>query len=164
MKVLMPMDKSKSSDSKAFSAALRLLTRRDRSETELRQKLEQFGFSLSAIDTAVEKCREYNYLDDRRYATERARSLMRTGRGVGRKISLDLHRRGIDETLVQHAIAAAEEEFPPASLLQDQLQRRFPDFDYATADQRERRRVIGFFQHRGFNLGEIFDIIKNGGG
>jgi regulatory protein len=155
------MDKSKSSDSKAFSAALRLLTRRDRSETELRQKLEQFGFSLAAIDSAVEKCRDYNYLDDRRYATERARSLMRTGRGVGRKISLDLHRKGIDETLVQHAIAAAEEEFPPARLLYDQLQRRFPDFDYATADQRERRRVIGFFQRRGFHLGEIFDVIKN---
>ncbi len=157
------MDKSKSSDSKAFSAALRLLTRRDRTETELRQKLEQFGFSLTAIDVAVEKCREYNYLDDRRYATERARSLMRTGRGVGRKISRDLYRRGIDETLVQHAIATAEEEFPPACLLHEQLQRRFPDFDYATADQRERRRVIGFFQRRGFHLGEIFDVIKNGG-
>ena len=158
----MPMDKSKSSDSKAFSAALRLLTRRDRSETELRQKLEQFGFSLAAIDTAVEKCREYNYLDDRRYATERARSLMRTGRGVGRKISLDLHRRGIDAELAQRAISIAEEEFSPSSLLQNQLQRRFPNFNYATADNRERRRVIGFFQRRGFNLDQIFSVLKNG--
>ncbi len=158
----MPMDKSKSSDSKAFSAALRLLTRRDRSETELRQKLEQFGFSLAAIDAAVEKCREYNYLDDRRYATERARSLMRTGRGVGRKISLDLHRRGIDAELAQRAISIAEEEFSPSSLLQNQLQRRFPNFNYATADNRERRRVIGFFQRRGFNLDQIFSVLKNG--
>ena len=155
------MDKSKSNASRAFSAALRLLTRRDRSETELRQKLEQFGFSLAAINTAIEKCREYNYLDDSRYATERARSLMRNGRGVGRKISLDLHRRGIEETLIQQAISTAEEEFSPTNLLQEQLHRRFPNFNYTTADNRERRRVIGFFQRRGFNLDQIFSVIKN---
>ncbi len=156
----MPMDKSKSKDSKAFSAALRLLTRRDRSETELRQKLEQFGFSLSAIESAIEKCREYNYLDDSRYATERARSLMRTGRGVGRKILLDLRRRGIDDSLAQQAVIIAEAEFSPTDLLREQLQRRFTNFNYATADNRERRRVIGFFQRRGFPLSEIFQVIK----
>ncbi len=161
MKGWMPMDKLKSKDSKAFSAALRLLTRRDRTETELRQKLEQFGFSLSAIDNAVKKCQEYNYLDDKRYASERARSLMRTGRGVGRKILLDLRRRGIADELAQQAVIDAESEFAPADLIREQLHRRFPNFNYTTADQRERRRVIGFFQRRGFRLGEIFDIIKN---
>ena len=154
------MDKSKSKDSKAFSAALRLLTRCDRSETELRQKLEQFGFSLPAIESTIEKCREYNYLDDSRYATERARSLMRTGRGVGRKILLDLRRRGIDANLAQQAVIVAEDEFSPADLLREQLQRRFANFNYATADNRERRRVIGFFQRRGFPLSEIFQAIK----
>lgn len=145
---------------KSFAAALRLLTRRDRSETELRQKLDQFGFSLSAIDSAVAKCQEYNYLDDNRYATERARSLMRTGRGVGRKIRFDLHRRGIDEAIVHQALETAEEEFPAADLLREQLNRRFSTFDYATADDRERRRVIGFFQRRGFPLEQIFTILK----
>lgn len=156
------MDKSKSSDSKAFSAALRLLTRRDRSETELRQKLEQFGFSLTAINTAVEKCRKYNYLDDDRYAKERARALMRNGRGVGRKIGLDLRHRGIGEELILKAISTAEEEFPPTNLLQTQLQRRFPNFDYTIADNRERKRVINFFQRRGFTLDQIFSALKNG--
>ncbi|MCD6580468.1 MAG: regulatory protein RecX [Desulfuromusa sp.] len=169
------MDRSKSKDSssptefancnekssaKAFAAALRVLTRRDRSETELRQKLDQFGFSLSAIDSAVAKCREYNYLDDNRYAIERARSLMRTGRGVGSKIRFDLHRRGIDETIIHQALATAEKEFSAADLLREQLNRRFSTFSYATADNRERRRVIGFFQRRGFPLEQIFTILK----
>lgn len=155
------MDKSKSKDSKAFAAALRLLTRRDRSETELRRKLEQFGFSLSAIETAIEKCREYNYLDDNRYAIERARSLMRTGRGVGAKILFDLRRRGIDETISNHALDVVEKEFSVYDLLREQLNRRFPDFIYARANNRERQRVIGFFQRRGFKLEEIFQVIKN---
>ncbi len=161
------MDRSKSNDSsdtrkakKAFSAALRLLSRRDRSETELRQKLEQFGFSHSAIDSAVAKCREYNYLDDNRYATERARSLMRTGRGVGSKIRFDLRRRGIDGTTVDRALEIAEAEFSTDDLLRNQLLRRFPNFNYLTADQREKSRVVGFFQRRGFPLGQIFTILK----
>ncbi|MFK5927225.1 MAG: regulatory protein RecX [Desulfuromusa sp.] len=154
------MDKSKSKDSKSFAAALRLLTRRDRSETELRQKLEQFGFSLPAIETAIEKCREYNYLNDDRYATERARSFMRTGRGVGLKIMLDLRRRGIDENIVQQAMESAEAEFSTDQILRDQLSRRFPSFHYASADNRERRRVISFFQRRGFALEEIFQVLK----
>ncbi|MDX2479237.1 MAG: regulatory protein RecX [Desulfuromusa sp.] len=144
----------------SFAAALRLLTRRDRSETELRQKLCQSGFSLSAIASAVEKCREYNYLDDNRYATERARTLMRTGRGVGRKIMLDLRRRGIDDAIAHQALETAESEFSTFELLREQLNRRFSSFSYATADDRERRRVIGFFQRRGFPLEQIFKILK----
>jgi len=161
------MDRSKSNDSsqssqdkKAFSAALRVLTRRDRSETELRQKLVQFGFSHSAIETAIKKCQEYNYLNDDRYATERARAFMRSGQGVGRKIKLDLQRRGVDETTVGQALEVAEAEFSTDQILRDQLLRRFPNFDYFTADNREKRRVIGFFQRRGFPLGQIFTILK----
>ena len=161
------MDRSKSNVSnetqqatKSFAAALRLLTRRDRSETELRQKLQQFGFSLSAIDAAVVKCQEYNYLDDNRYAIERARALLRTGRGVGRKIRLDLHRRGVSEAIVEQALETVEKEFPAAQILREQLSRRFPSFNYFTADNREKRRVIGFFQRRGFSLEQIFTILK----
>ncbi|MEA3545294.1 MAG: regulatory protein RecX [Thermodesulfobacteriota bacterium] len=153
-------DCNEKSAAKSFAAALRLLTRRDRSETELRQKLEQFGFSLFTIDAAIEKCRKYNYLDDNRYATERARSMMRTGRGVGRKIALDLRRRGVDDTIIQQALETAGDEFPAADLLREQLNRRFSTFCYATADNRERRRVIGFFQRRGFSLEQIFTIFK----
>ncbi len=156
----MKMATSKSSDSKPFAAALRLLTRRDRSVAELRQKLMQFGFSDSAVNETVERCQVCNYLDDKRYALERARTQLRNGRGVGRKILLDLQRRGIDEETAETALSAASEEFPTKELLREQLERRFPNFDYRSADERQRRRVVGFFQRRGFNLDEIFSNLK----
>ena len=154
------MATSKSNDSDAFAAALRVLTRQDRSEAELRSKLKQFGFSASVIDQAVEQCQDYNYLDDQRYALERAKALFRSGRGVGHKVLLDLRRRGIDETTASQALAEVSREFETAALLREQLQRRFPDFSYASADERQRRRVISYFQRRGFLLGEIFQVIK----
>ena len=154
------MDQSKSSVSKCFNAALRVLTRSEKSETELRKKLQQFGFSVSAIDATVIKCREYNYLNDNRYALERARTMLRTGRGVGIKIIYDLRRRGLDDCAVEQALETATSEISTSDLLRQQFKRRFPTFDYASADQRERRRVVSFFQRRGFKLEQIFTILQ----
>ena len=155
------MARSRSNASDPFAAALRLLTLRDRSEAELRRKLKQFGFSLSAIDEAVDKCLEYAYLDDSRYAKERARTLMRSGRAVGQKIRQDLYRRGLSEALIHQALEYVESELSAEQILQDQLERRFPDFDYSTADEKHRRRVVSYFQRRGFHLDQIFACIKN---
>lgn len=154
------MATSNSNASDPFATALRLLTGRDRSEAELSEKLRQFGFSAAEISATLEKCRSYNYLNDQRYALERARTLIRTGRGVGRKVLLELRRRGIDEATACQALEEADNEFDTEQLLHEQLQRRFPQFDYQSADERQRRRVISFFQRRGFALGEIFAIIK----
>lgn len=154
------MVRSKSNASDPFAAALRILTRQDRSEAELHDKLKQLGFSAAAIDTAIDKCRDYNYLNDKRYALERARAMFRTGGGVGTKVLLELRRRGIDEALAQQTLETVTDELDPELLLREQLRRRFPDFNYQSADERQRRRVVSFFQRRGFTLGEIFRILK----
>ena len=154
------MTPSKSTGSDPFAAALRLLTGRDRSEAELREKLKQFGFSAAAITATIEKCRDYKYVDDRRYALERSKALLRSGRGVGVKILLDLRRRGIDETTACQALEAASSEFDPDQLLRELLERRFPGFHYAGADAKQRRRVVSFLQRRGFSLGQIFNILR----
>jgi regulatory protein len=153
------MTTSKSTDSDSFAAALRLLTGRDRSEAELSEKLKQFGFSAAAIAATVEKCKEYDYLNDRRYALTRSRAMLRTGRGIGIKILLELRRRGIDDTTANAALETAASEFDPDQLLREQLALRFPGFSYATADAKQRRRVVSFFQRRGFSLGRIFNIL-----
>ncbi len=155
------MATSKSTGSDPFAAALRLLTGRDRSEAELREKLGQFGFSAAAVDSAIEKCHGYDYLNDRRYATERARAMLRNGRGVGIKILLDLRRRGIEETTAVQALETASSEFDSNLLLRDQLQRRFPNFDFANSDEKQRRRVVSSFQRRGFSLGDIVTALKS---
>jgi len=155
------MERSNSSASKAFACALRILGRRDHSEAELRQKLERFGFAISDIDLAVERCRGYDYINDRRYAQARCREMLRTGRGVGPKILLELKRRGIPAALAHEALEEASAEFSTSEVLLQQLERRFADFNYVDASDKERRRVVAYFQRRGFDLGTIFSLLKN---
>ncbi|MBW6508810.1 MAG: recombination regulator RecX [Desulfuromonadales bacterium] len=149
-----------SSASDAFSVALRLLGRCDRSETQIREKLKQRGFSSSAIATAIERCYEYRYLDDHRYALGRARTLMRNGKGVGGRILADLRQRGIADDLARAVLDQAGSEFSLEDLFNQELSRRFPDFCYAAATANERRRLISYFQRRGFPLSDIFTWLQ----
>jgi regulatory protein len=152
---------SKSNVSDLLARALRILGRRDHSEAELRQKLERFGFSASVLDEVIERCYSYNYLNDERYAQVKSREMLRNGRGVGPKILFELRRRGIKENLAHAALQSASEEIPPEEVFRQQLERRFPNFNYAAANDKERRRVVGYFQRRGFDLGTIFNLLKN---
>lgn len=152
--------KSASNASDAFAVALRLLGRCDRSSSQLRRKLKEREFTDEEIDAAIVRCRDYNYLNDERYALERSRALMRSGKGVGSKVLLDLRQRGIDPDTAQQALQTAEMEFCSAQLLQQELKRRFPSFCYSSADARQRRRVVHFFLRRGFSLDQIMTQLK----
>jgi len=86
--------------------------------------------------------------------------MFRTGRGVGTRVLLELRRRGIDEALAQQTLETVTDELDPELLLREQLRRRFPDFNYQSADDKSKRRVISYFQRRGYQLGEIFLVFK----
>lgn len=142
----------RSSASEAYGAALRLLTRRGYAEAELTGRLLDKGYSAEDTATALSRCRDCGYLDDAHFANQRALALLRNGRAVGQRARHDLRQRGIDTELACAAVAAAEVEHPPVELLRAQLAKRYPHFDYTTADISSRRRVINFFLRRGFDL------------
>ena len=154
----------KSSGSDPFAAALRLLTFRDRSKKELADRLLEKGHSQDAVAEVVSRCTELGYLDDERFAATRARTLVSSGRAVGIRALQELKRVGINSQDAEQALALAESEYQLAEILTDLCQRRFPQFEYDCADEKERRRVLGFFQRRGFPISLILDTLKNRSG
>jgi len=146
-----------------WPVALRILTRRDYSEAELRKRLNDRGFGSASIEATIQRCLELGYLDDVRYADNRAMSLVQQGRAVGRRLLLDLRQRGISEELAQQALEKALEINSEYQLLNELLEKRFPEFNYDSASAKERRRVVHFLQRRGFPLGRILDLITRKG-
>lgn len=149
-----------SSASDALAAALRLLSARDRSEAELAGRLRRRGHGEEEIARALERCRELGYLDDSRFARERARRLMAAGRGVGPRILADLAAHGVEGEEARAACEEAAAEISAESVLRDLLGRRFPGFRFVEADDRERRRVVNYFLRRGFPLPLVLSILK----
>jgi regulatory protein len=119
--------------------ALKLLALRSRTEHELLRALARGGVTEKDAHDAVARLRELGYMDDRKVAAARARSLAERGDGP-RKIARRLAAQGVS---VQDARAAAEEARAGASevelaaiALQRRLRGRPP------VDESEKRRLL----------------------
>ncbi len=146
-----------------WPAALRILTRRDYSQSELRQRLIDKGFEQNRIEAALQRCLDLGYLDDARYALNRATSLMNLGRAVGPKILMDLRQHGVKDETACRALQEAREACDEEQVLTSLLERRFSNFNYSTAPAKERRRVVHFLQRRGFSIDRIMDQLTRKG-
>jgi regulatory protein len=146
---------------RARQKAYRLLAFRAHSEMELSAKLREGGFTESVIAGVLEKCRELGYLDDGKYARQRARELA-VNRLLGdRRIAFDLRGKGISETLSREAIAAARKEISAAEAIERLLKKKLPaTADAAGMDQRQREGCIRSLMGKGFSTGLIFSKLK----
>jgi regulatory protein len=93
----------------AIDRAVRALARRDHSTESLRARLERSGFSSQAREDALETLAGGGYLDDGRFARDRAAHL--AARGYGDEwIRADLGAQGVAAEAVDAALAALEAE------------------------------------------------------
>jgi regulatory protein len=147
-----------------FDCSLRVLALRDHSEAELRRKLKDKGYQEEGIEQSVARLKELGYLDDARFARSFAASALRNGRGYGARLKLELARRGIEPRIVTEVLAEMDQEFSEKELLAQLLARRYPGFDPTLATDKEKRRVVGYLQRKGFSLSAIFAQLKGQAG
>ncbi len=93
----------------AADAALRVLRHRDRSTTQVRERLEAHGYSSRELDAAIETLIRTGLLDDSRFAALRASSLAERGAGDIR-IRHELRRASIPAEVVEDALESLEPE------------------------------------------------------
>lgn len=146
-----------------LALALNLLSRRDHSEAELRKKLFPKGCSAEALDEAMARLKDAGYLDDRRFAHSFAESALRNGRGYGFRLRMELSRRGIADEIIEETLAALGDEYEEITTLSELMARKFEGFDPQQADERQKRRVISYFQRRGFSLAAIVRVFRDRG-
>lgn len=148
----------------AFDSSLKILALRDHSEAELRRKLAGKGYEEQTIEESVARLKELGYLDDLRFARSFASSSLRNGRGYGGRLKLELSRRGVDPGIVGDVLHELAAEYDERELLAQLMERRYAGFDPAAATDKEKRKVVGYLQRRGFSLSAIFAALKGGAG
>lgn len=148
---------------RAFDAALNLLARRDHSSAELTRKLTVKGFPSEEIEAAIARLQHLTYLDDRRYAERWAARAVLEGKAVGPRLRLELRRRGIPPDIADAAMAVAGDNLDERRAIAELMGRRFAGFAPSTATPQEKRRVVSWFQRRGFSLTAILDSLRLAG-
>ncbi|HEY7166316.1 MAG TPA: regulatory protein RecX [Candidatus Binatia bacterium] len=152
-----PVGSLADSEEKALQISLRYLTRRSRSEAEVRDRLEEAGASDSIVRKTLERLRSLNYIDDesfaRRWAADRAQN-----RHYGRKrIEQELRLKGVAESVAIQAIRDAFIEADERENAKGILIRRYSGQDLR--DPRTRRRAAAFLERRGYSAQIISDLL-----
>lgn len=143
-----------------YLAALRLLTGQDYTCAALRRKLQMKRFSAEEAQQAVERLTSEGYLQDQRYAERFVAAARQNGRYVGYRLRQELRRRGVDAELVDQVLQAVPDDGDDLMRARKLIERRYIGFNPQEADERQRRRIAGFLQRRGFPSGVVMTLLN----
>lgn len=123
----------------AMSAALRLLSYRPRSETELRQRLARRGAPPALIDSTIQRLRELGLVDDAAFARSWVESRERASPRGQRLLRQELRAKGVSSDALRELVegvddaeaalrASARRAASLSGLPQEEFRRRLGDF------------------------------------
>src|ERR1051326_3704533 len=119
-----PPDPAKARE-RVFQRAAKLLAAKQRSIEELREKLSTTrGATKAMVDEAIERLRDYGYLDDAKFAQTYA-SLRLRERPIGRRrLQRDLWLKKVDKQIVESALDEVFESPPEDDLIDRAIAKR----------------------------------------
>ena len=137
--------------------AMRLLSARAHTGSELRQKLLRAGFPPDEVRSAVEECEKRHYLDDRMFAEDCTALWLNRGHGT-RSIRVKLRQKGIPAELAAAALDRAEEEEPTAACRA--LESKLPSLLREKDPRKRRAKALRFLAARGFSGAALSSAMK----
>jgi regulatory protein len=139
--------------STATQAAIRLVAHQARTESELRKRLARNGFPAPAIEAAIERMREWNYLDDQDFARRWVESREGHRPRSASMIKRELVGKGVDAETAEQVVDEAEIDEYKIAL---DLGLKWAARPVREDPEARRRRLAAYLQRRGFG----WDIVR----
>lgn len=151
-----PLDLDKARE-RTFQRAVKLLAAKPRSVAELRERLlEKEWTNAEVVDAVIEKLREYNYLDDERFAFGYASFRVRQ-KPLGRtRLARDLALKKVERETADEAIKLVFEETSEEELIERAIEKRVR----LRGQPQSRAETKSFFDHL-LRLGFSYDLVSN---
>lgn len=143
---------------RAKERALYILKDRDRTEQEIRRKLEEGFYPEAAVDRTVAFLKEYHFLDDFDYG--RRYILAYRDRRSKKRLQFDLRKKGLNQE--QISMLFEEEEIPEDSQIEAFLQKK--GYVSETASLKERGKLATALVRKGFSYDAIYRVMGECGG
>jgi regulatory protein len=144
---------------KAYVDGLKMLARRELSESQIRQRLGRKGHSESDIDEAVERLRAERAIDDARVAAAIARTETSIRRRGKLRVRMQIERAGIGKDLAKRAVDEVFGEIDDDELIEASLRKRLRGRD-TIADDREFQRLYRYLVGQGFETDKIMRVLS----
>lgn len=141
---------------RARKRAMFLLEKKDRTESQLRNKLRQGFYGEDLIDDAVAYVKKYHYIDDNRYAQTYVRC--QKERKSKRQIKMDLMQKGVNREIIEQAIEIEYGAESEQELIMKWVEKR--KYKIGNSDVKEKQKMYQFLMRKGFRSEDILHILE----
>ena len=140
---------------RATLRAMHILERTDKTEAQLRRKLEESEYPKEAVESAIAYVTSYGYLDDRRYA-EHYIEWKKQGKGKAR-LKMELVQKGISREIIEEVLESTDFGETREMIRQIILKKRKTDIPM---NEKEKQRLYGFLMRKGFASSDILAVMR----
>ncbi|MGM0419218.1 MAG: regulatory protein RecX [Thermodesulfobacteriota bacterium] len=144
----------------SYTSALDFLKIRDHTEFELKTKLAKKGYAEEEIDLALNKCKEFKFIDDEKFAKAFFEQEKRKLNGP-LKIKQNFYKKGLSPDLCDRLLAGYEESDEEYSTaLKYFLKSKFK-IDKKQGTQKKAEAFMRIMSQRGFSKSVVMNIYEN---
>lgn len=142
---------------RAINQALKLLSYRSRSEKEIYDALKRKGFDKDIIDSAIEYCKDQDYVNDRDFAESFVRDKINLSKLGTERIRYELRLKGVSEDIINRVLRVDKDEQLQAAM--ELGEKRLKLYKNDSRDAKYRK-LSGFLQRRGYSYDIISKVLK----
>ena len=140
----------------ALSYVVNLLARREYSEFELRNKMQEKAFSEEEIDETIARCQQKNWQSDRRFAENYIHARAQRGYGINR-IKQELRQlKGVSSEIIDGAFYESDIDWEEIALRV--LKKKFPNYAEKQTPK-TKQKIWQYMLSHGFYSEEFADLI-----
>lgn len=140
---------------RATLRAMHILERTDKTEAQLRKKLEESEYPKEAVESAIAYVTSYGYLDDRRYAKHYI-EWKKQGKGKAR-LKMELAQKGISREIIEEVLESTDFGETREMIRQIILKKRKTNIPM---NEKEKQRLYGFLMRKGFSSSDILAVMR----
>lgn len=139
---------------KAREDAYRLISYRDRSESELKRRLLDKGHDLKVVEAIIPRIKELGYLDDRRFAEKWVRHKVKHSPKGSYFLYKELEEKGVAKKIINEVL---KEEYPYGLEYENALKLSKKWRNKSRNKDKELVKLKVYLKNKGFN----YEIISN---
>lgn len=136
--------------------AMHLLSDMGRTESQLRTKLEQGGYTSDIVEAAIAYVKSFGYVNDMEYARSFIES--RKDKKSQKEIYAALCQKGITKEEIEQVFKECYESNDSRAAIEGIIRKK--KFDPKTADYAERQKISGYLMRKGFRYEDVRQVIQ----
>jgi len=141
---------------KACAYALKLLSYRERSEWEIRDRMRKKGYEDGLIEDVLRYLESHNFISDERFAQVWGENRIR--RGYGRKrVYFELRQKGVEADLIDEVLDRLYSKVNEVEMALRLTKGK--NFLLKKGNKRTIRKICGFLKRRGFSSKVINEVL-----